>query len=206
VEAAKQALQPLAATVAVTGLTVVGQGFDRRQRILSYLGIALVEVGYMLQLVFLEVGQPQAFVLPAGLYLLGVAYFEWRRGTTHEVKRPLEVAGLALMLVVSAFQAVGFMGAGHDRYFYATLLLLQSAALFGLGALLHWRATFFAGALALVLDVAILLADPIRSMNTWYLVAVIGFVMIGTVLFVERQRQRIPFWLDQWRQRLETWD
>jgi preprotein translocase subunit SecY len=71
---------------------------------------------------------------------------------------------------------------------------------------LHWRRTFFAGALALVADVAILLVDPLRAINTWYLVAVVGLAMIALVIFVERQRQRIPVWLGEWRQRLETWD
>jgi hypothetical protein len=199
-------LQGLAATSAVTGLTLVAHGFDRRERLLGYQGVALIELGYMLQLVFFEVGQPQAFVLPVGLYLLTVAYLEWRRGGPANAKRVLEAAALALLLGTTLLQAVGFVGAGYDRYLYATFLLFESVALFGLGALFHWRNSFFAGILALVADVAILLADPLKAMNTWYLVALIGFVMIGLVIFVERQRQRIPFWLDEWRRRLESWD
>jgi preprotein translocase subunit SecY len=84
--------------------------------------------------------------------------------------------------------------------------LFQGVALLGLGAVLHWRRSFLAGALAVVADVAILLADPLRSINTWYLVAISGLAMIALVVFVERQRQRIPVWLGAWRQRLETWD
>jgi hypothetical protein len=205
-QANRMTLPALAATVAPTGLALIAHGFDRRERRLSYLGVGLLEVSYMLQLLFFEVGQPQAFVLPAGLYLLAIAYLEWRRGTGAGVKPTLEAGALALLLGSSLLQAVGFLGAGYDRYTYDTFLLVESVVLFGFGAVLHWRRSFLAGALAIVLDVLILLADPLRAMNTWYLAGVIGLLMIGLVIFVERQRQRIPFWVETWRLRLESWD
>ena len=86
-----------------------------------------------------EVGQPQAFAIPVGAYLLTIAYLEWRRGAARPVKRLLEGAGLIVLLGVSLLQAVGFAGAGYDRYVYDTLLLLESAGLLGLGAVLRWR-------------------------------------------------------------------
>ncbi|MBI4491537.1 MAG: hypothetical protein HY690_01945 [Chloroflexi bacterium] len=202
----RAALQPLAITAAVSGLTLVAHGFDRRERRLGYLGVGLLELGYMIQLALFEVGQPQAFVLPAGLYLLAVAYLEWRRGTGAGVKPALESGALALLLGVSLLQAVGFLGASHGRYVYDTFLFFESLALFSLGAVLHWKRPFFGGLLALVVDVGILLSDPIRATNTWYLLAIAGSAMIGLVLFVERKRTQIPLWIDDWRQRLETWD
>jgi hypothetical protein len=168
--------------------------------------VALLQLGYMLQLVVFDVGQPQAFVVPAGVYLLAVAHLEWRRDTSARLNGALELGGLALLLGTSLLQAVGFQGAGLDRYGYASFLLLESLALFVLGAALHWRRSFFAGALALVVDVGILLADPLWALNTWHLVAVIGLAMIATVVFIEQRRQQIPLWLDEWRLRLETWD
>jgi hypothetical protein len=201
-----EGLLALSATLAINGLTLVAHGFDRRERILNYQGVGLLLIGYMLQLALFDVGQPQAFALPAGVYLLVIAYLEWRRGTDHRIKALLETTALALLLGVSLIQSVGFLCAGVDRYVYATFLLLESVALFGLGAALHWRRSFVSGAVALVLDVFILLADPLRAMNTWYLVAVIGLAMIAAVVFIEQQRQRIPFWLHDWRLRLETWD
>jgi hypothetical protein len=199
-------LQTLSTTVAITGLTVVAHGFDRHDRILGYQGVALLLVGFMLQLVVFDVGQVQAFALPAGLYLLAIAYLEWRRGTDHRIKAVLEVAAVSLLLGVSLMQSVGLLCAGVDRYAYATFFLLEGVAVFGSGAVVHWRRSFLAGALAIVLDVVILLADPLRALNTWYLVAVIGLAMIAAVILIERQRQRIPFWVHEWRLRLESWD
>ena len=202
----RDALQGLALTLAIVGLTAIGHAYARRNRILGYLGIGLLDAGLLLELLAYQVGQPQAFALPVGAYLLIVAYLEWRRGAVRPVKRLLEIAALVVLLGVSLIQAVGFMGAGYDRYAYDTFLLLESFGLLALGAMLRWRNTFFAGALALVIDVGILLADPLRALNTWYLVALIGLVLIGAVIWIERQRQKIPLWLDELRDRLEAWD
>jgi hypothetical protein len=202
----REIVQLLALSVALAGLTTIGHAFWRRDRFLVYAGVGLLEVGLFMELMAFEVGQPQAFALPGGAYLLLMAYLEWRRGAGRPVKRLLETAALVLLLGVSLLQAVGFMGDGHDRYLYATFLLLESAGILALGAVLRWRYTFFAGALALVADVLILLADPLRALNTWYLVALIGLILIGAVIWIERQRQQIPLWLEAWRARLEHWD
>jgi hypothetical protein len=202
----RQTLQPLSATLTLSGLTLIAHGVDRRARLLIYLGVGLLEFGYMLQLVFFEVGQPQAFALPAGVYLLSVAYVEWRRGTDSHVKAALEFAGLTLLLGVTLIQALGFLGDGLERHAYATFLLLEGTAVLGLGAVLHWRRSFLAGMAALILDVAILLVDPMRALNTWYLAAVIGLAMIAAVIFIEQRRKQIPFWLNEWHQRLEAWE
>jgi hypothetical protein len=200
------ALGALAATTAVAGLTSIGHGFHRRERLLGYLGVALLEVGYMLQLALVDVGQPQAFTLPAGLYLLAIAYLEWRRGSGARIKALLEVAGLMLVLGTALAQAAGVLDAGAGRYVYDVVLLFESLALFALGAVLRWRKTFFVSILALVADVFIVLADPIRAVNTWYLLALVGFTMLGVVVFIEQRRQRIPVWVNDWRLRLEAWD
>jgi hypothetical protein len=136
-----------------------------------------------MELLFFRVGQPQAFAQPGGAYLLIVAYWEWRRGTARTVKRLLEAAALVLLLGVSLLQSLGFMGDGQDRYLYDTFLLVESAGLLALGAVLRWRYTFFLAAVALVAD-----------------------VLIGIVIWIERQRQQSPLWVEAWRARLEQWD
>jgi hypothetical protein len=202
----KDTLQALALTLAIVGLTAIGHAFGRREQRLTYLGIGLLDVGLLLELLVFEVGQPQAFALPVGAYLLVISYLEWRRGSGRLVKRLLESGALIVLLGISLLQAVGFMGAGYDRYVYDTFLLLESFGLLALGAVLRWRNTFFAGAAALVVDVGILLIDPLKALNTWYLVALIGLVLIGAVIWIERQRQKIPLWLEDLRARLERWD
>jgi hypothetical protein len=198
----REALQALALTLALVGLTAVGHAFGRQNRYLVYLGVGLLDIGLMLELLAYDVGQPQAFAVPVGAYLLIVAYLEWRRGTVRPVKRLLEIAAL---VVLWASRCCRRSADGRGQR-VRTFLLLESFGLLTLGAMLRWRYTFFAGALALVVDVGILLVDPLKALNTWYLVALIGLVLIGAVIWIERQRQKIPFWLDELRVRLEAWD
>jgi hypothetical protein len=199
------ALQPLAVTMAVVSIILLMQGIIERDPARRYLGIGLLNGGYVCELLFRQVTQPQAFALPLGLTLLIAAYLEWRRGAAG-AKAMLEIAALVVLLGTTLVQGCGGLGVGADRYNYDTFLLLESVAVFGLGALLRWKRTFVAACGALVADVFILLADPLRAMNTWYLMATIGCAMIVLVIFLEQRRQQIPLWIDEVRLRLEAWD
>lgn len=201
----RPSVQSLAGTLAVAGLALVVRGFDLRRR-LGYLGAGLVELGYLVQLGVWQVREPQAFALPAGGLLLAIAVLEWRRGTGGRLKGALEAAALALLCGTSLAQALGFLGAGEGRYAYATFLLLEGLAIFGLGAALRWKRPFFVGAATVVADLGILLAAPLKTMNAWYLAGAIGLGMVALVVVVEQRRQRIGAWVDEWRQRLEVWE
>ncbi|MFN8522705.1 MAG: hypothetical protein U0821_06305 [Chloroflexota bacterium] len=200
------ALDVLAATAGLLGLTIIGRAALLRRRRLFYPGVGLLTVGYLLELMVFEVGQPQMYAAPVGLYVLGIAFTEWRGGAPIRIKRVLEDTGLAVLLVISLVQAVGYLGSGLDRYPYDAFLLVESAILVSAGAALRWRDTFFAGAVAMVVDMGILLIDPLRALDTWYLVALVGLVLIGGVIWIERQRQRIPAIVAAWQARLERWE
>jgi hypothetical protein len=201
----RSALQPLAATMTVIGAALVLEGIAGRERRLCYLGIALLNGAACCTLAYHQVAEAQAYAVPPALSLLLLAYLEWRRGAAR-TKTLLESVGIAVLLGTTLVQGCGGLGVDGGRYSYATALLLESVAVFGLGAALRWKRTFFAACAAMVAAVCLLLADPMRSMNTWYLMAIIGGAMIGIVVFLEQRRQQIPLWIDEVRLRLETWD
>jgi hypothetical protein len=58
----------------------------------------------------------------------------------------------------------------------------------------------------MVADVCVLLIDPLRSVNIWFLVLAIGIAMIGLVIFLEQRRQQIPLWIDEVRLQLDRWE
>jgi hypothetical protein len=199
------ALQSLATTLSLIGAYLLMRGIVARTPLPLHLGLGLLTGAYLCELVFLHMFQLQAFTLPLGIVLLFGAYREWRRGATTS-KAVLELAAIAVLLGTTLVQACGGFGVGDGRFGYDTLLLLESAVVIGAGAVLRWRRLFFAACGVLVTDVCILLIDPVRSMPAWYLMAIIGFAMIGLVMFLEQRRQKIPLWMDDVRERLETWD
>jgi hypothetical protein len=198
-------MQSLSLTLAVTGAAVIAYGYFRRARLLSYGGIAVLLLSYMLQLTLYDVTQPQAFVLPAGIYLLAVAYLEARRGLNAHLRATLESCGVIVLLVTSLLQAGGYATDGADRLVYEVFLLFESLAVVGLGATMHWKRSLFGGSAAMIADIGLLLADPLRAMNTWYLMAIVGLTIITLVVFLEQRRNEITHWVDDWRTRLESW-
>jgi hypothetical protein len=204
-EGAREALDPLSLTVSMFGVVLITYAYVQYTRMAVYAGVGALILAYVIRLVILEVTEPQAFALPAGIYLLAIAFNEWRRGTRQDIRHVLEITGVAMILGTTALQSIGIPGIEGDRYEYALILLIQSLAIFGLAAIVHWRNAFFGGIAGTIVSIVVFLEEPVRSMNTWYLVLVSGIIMLIIVGFIERRRNEIPLWIDDWRSRLESW-
>jgi len=195
-------------TIAVVGLQLVAEGAARRRRLrpLIYAGIACEGVAYVVQLVQHGIAQPQFYTIPAGLYLLGVAYAEWRIAPRRDVKGVLELAGLLIMLGTSLLQALGLMADGLPASFYDLVVMGEGIVALLLGGALHWRKTLYLGAAALCIDGGLIAYEPLRAINTWYIVAIVGLALIGGVVAIEKRRQQIVALVDGWRRLQEAWD
>jgi hypothetical protein len=194
-----------ALTTALGGLVLLTLAYGRRSRLLAYSGVAALLGAGLLVLADGRVSQLQAYVLPIGVYLGLLAWLEWRRGDPARLKVPFECAALLVVLGTTLLQSLGYASDGVGRVPYAVELIAEGLVVLGLGALVHWWRSLFGGAGAVVLAVLVLLVEPLKSIDTWYLIGSIGMLMIAGVVFLERRRQQIPIWLDGWRERLENW-
>jgi hypothetical protein len=198
-------LQPLAVTLLLAGAAFLLRGSRNRNRWLQLGGLGLFAAAYLVELLFLGVTQPAAFLYPSGAALFVLAYVEEHHHEGSGIKHGFEIAALIAVAGTALLQALGQLGATGNHLAYATVLLLVATALLGIGAALRWTRTFFTASASLVTSVLILVADPLQSLNIVYLVLLIGCAMIGLVVFLEQRRQQIPLWLDDVRLRLETW-
>jgi hypothetical protein len=194
-----------ALTTALGGLVLLTLAYGRGSRLLAYGGVAALLCAGLLELADSRIVQLQAYVLPIGVYLGLLAWLEWRRGDPARLKVPFECAALVVVLGMTLLQSVGYADDGVGRVPYAVGLIAEGLVVLGLGALLHWWRSLFSGAGAVVIAVLVLLVEPLKSIDTWYLIGSIGMLMIAGVVFLERRRQQIPIWLDGWRERLESW-
>ncbi len=192
--------------LAIAGLQIVTLGYQRRERRLVYSGVALVLGAYLGQLVLAAVTQPQLFVLPVGVYLLGLAWAERRIAPRRAVGKLLEVTGLLLLLGTSLPQALGFAANGVPASAYDLMVLAEGLVLLWVGDTLRWKDTLTAGALALGADALLIVAQPLRAIDTWYAMAIAGLAIIGFVIAVEKKRQGLATLFGQWRRVRETWD
>ena len=198
--------QAFAWTLAIVGLQLITWGLSRRDRLLVYLGVAGVLCAYLVQLLTYRATQPQFFVGPVGAYLLGVTYAEWRIAPRRAAKGVLEASGLVILLGTSLLQAVGILADRTPSSVYDLIIIGQGILLLALGAVLHWKRTLSAAAVALGIDAVLIAIAPLRALNTWYVVAIVGLALIGTVMVIEKKRQGIVTMVGHWRRLRETWD
>jgi hypothetical protein len=203
-------VQVLAVTLAFAGLTLLILGAGTRERILGLASAGCFAAAYMCELLYYDVTQVQVYVLPAGIALLIGAWLQRRARGNTEGAIALELIGVILVLATSLLQALGQLGAGDQRLAYDTLLLTEGAVAWIASALLHWKRTFFAANAAIIAAVCIWLsrgAGSLRHANIGaiWVVFIIGCILIGLAIAMERARERIPLWIDAVRLRLETW-
>jgi hypothetical protein len=198
----------LAVTAAITGLNVIWRAFEVRSWRLSYLGIAMVEVAYMVILALTDITPMLLYAVPAGAYLLGVAYLEWRRSTSAPV-RALEAGGLALLLGVpmwlSISEAASFIS-GNGHIYNALFLFFGSLVVSFLGAIMRWKRPFIGGIVVFVANLFTLLSMPVQLVDEWWwMVLGIALVFIASGVLLERHRERLIALGRELAARLEQW-
>ena len=196
-----EGLQALSMTVAIVGLTVIATAYGMCWLLLSYLGIALLVGAYMLQLLRFEVGQPLLFTIPAGVYLLGVSFFERRRGQLLAVPA-LQWGGLLLVLGVRLLLATGLAGTEFGPGWNRRVLFGLSLGAISGAVLVQWRRPFLAGIVAFLANPILLLTEPDDDVLQWVAFGLTGLLMMGFGLWVEQHRSM----LSGWWQRIERWD
>jgi hypothetical protein len=200
-----QALRGLALILAMGSPACILAGFRLRQPLCVVAGVVALGAAYVIEMTYLNVTQPQAFAIPAGIAVYVLTYREWRQSTTPGLKHFLESVAGGIVLGTALLQAIGQFDAVGSRAPYEVILLLEGTAILAFGAVLRWTNTFFAGGAAIVVGTLIVLAGPLSNLSVVYLILLIGCAMIGAVVFLEQRRRQIPLWIDEVRLRLETW-
>jgi hypothetical protein len=188
----------LSVTFAIAGLTYGLDGALRRVLWLTYLGIGALVVVIWGGLLALEVTEPQAYVFPAGLALLGTGWYERRQGRSLSYQGCL-VPGLVVLMGSAFVQSLG-----RGQWPYALLLLAESLVTIGWGVRMHLRRCVQVGGLALLANGIAQLGPAFVDLSGWIQLALVGAVLlsIGIVALVKREeilatRQRLT---QEWRQ------
>jgi hypothetical protein len=176
----------------------------RRTYVLGYFGMGLLLAGWSLFLFFVgNIGQPQFYAIPGGLYFVGMGFFE-RARRPGRFALVIESFGLALLLVTSFIQSVN----SETGFPYFLLLLVEGLLVAWWGAARHLRVPFVIGLTAIVVNVLAQLVILIRvyDVNRWVIIFSAGILLVGLGLFVERRREMLLSRAQEFRDQLERWD
>ncbi len=197
-----------ALTLILAGAQFLASAVHQRTAWLSYLGVALMEVAWVVLLLDWNIYQPQWYALPIGLYLVFVGQMERRFKASHTHSLPfyasyLEGFGLTIILFTSFIQSLH----GLSGFPYFVLLLAESLIVMGWAALQRIKIPFFMGMGACVLNVLaqVTVLVNVLAISRWIVVLGVGLALVVTAVFIERKREEIRAQTKLWRDALELW-
>jgi hypothetical protein len=186
--------------LSMLGLLYVAASVTYRRPRLGYVAVGMLLAGWMIYAFYIrqweDLAQVQWYALPAGLYLMGVSYLEWRRGYKG-LARWLDYAAMLLMIGSLFWQTLQF------GWRYALLLGAEGFAALWWGSARRMRRFFYAGMVGVILATLGQLINSLQSINQWIVFGVIGLLLVVVAAVVERRLEAIRASL---REVLEHWE
>jgi hypothetical protein len=196
-----------AAVLASAGALALTHAYRRRNYRLGYLGMALLEVAFVLLLVKNDVREMQVYALPAGLYFVVVGFLE-RRLHKGLFATAIESFGIVVLLLTAFIQSLDT----NTGLLYFVLLLVEGLLIIWWGAARRFKIPFFMGLAASVVNVVaqiILLLNTLgltQGFGRFVIIFAVGVTLVIVAVVVERQRIQIITKAREWREVLEQWE
>ena len=193
--------------LALTGLLYLATALVRRRRLLGYGAVALLLWAWALWWrFFLNMVGFQWYAVPAGFYLLGVGWMEWRQGhrtLAHWIDR----AGMLIWLGTSWLQSLPAAGGAiDDGWPFALLMGVEALLLIWWGSTRRLKRFLYVGVVAVMVNVVTQTVEPLLSANRWIVFGIAGLLLVGLAVLVERRLEAIRELSAEVRERLEGWE
>ena len=195
-------VQMAVAVLALVGLLYLAAALVRGWYWRGYGAVALLLCAWSLEWFLVwDLREVQWYAAPAGLYLLGVGYLEWRQG--HKgLARWIDRAALLLLLGSSFYQSL----AEPRGWPYALLMGAESLLIVWWGSARRQRRFLYFGVVGVVTDVGGQLIEPLLSVNAWLVFGGVGVFILLVAILVERSLEAIMQMSQELRERLEEWE
>jgi hypothetical protein len=187
----------VAVTYGIAGVVFTGDALIKRDSREFYFSLASFLVVIWAVLFAFGIDEPQAYIIPIGLTLLGVGWYEGTRGGKL-IYMLLTYAGLILLLGSAFIQSIP-----RGAYAYALLLGIESLFAIGWGIRAHCRCYVQVGGLALIANAIVQLGPGFIDLPRWIQIGLTGAILLTggmAALFKRDQilntRQRLT---DEWR-------
>jgi hypothetical protein len=190
--------------LAITGLLYLATAVVRRWYVLGYGAVALLLAAWGLWWrFFMDMVGFQWYAVPAGLYLLGVGWMEWRQ-RRKALARWIDRAGMLVWLGTAWWQSLpGVMDSG---WFYALLMGAEALLLVWWGSARRQKRFLYVGAAAVVLTAVTQAVEPLLSANRWIVFGIAGALLVSIAILVERNLNKIRELSVEMQGRLEGWE
>jgi hypothetical protein len=185
--------------LSILGLLYLSTTRVYRQMRLSYLAFGMFLSSWMLYIYYVQelegVDRLHWYSLPAGLYLLGVAYNEWKHGS-RPLARWLDYAAITLVLGSLFWQTLAF------GWRFAFLMGGVSLLVLWWGSARRLRRFFYAGIVGVILATLGQLLNALQHINQWITFGIVGILLVSVAVIVERRLENLRAWQDT----MEDWE
>jgi hypothetical protein len=190
--------------LALSGLLYLAAAVVRRWTVLGYGAVALLLAAWGLWWrFFLDMPGFQWYAVPAGAYLLGIGWSEWQQGR-RGLARWIDRAGMLVWLGSAWWQSLpGVMPGGWP---YALLMGAEALLMVWWGSARRLRRFLYVGAVAVVLDAVTQAIEPLLSANRWIVFGIVGALLVGIAILVERNLNKIRELSVEVRGWMEGWE
>ena len=192
-------VQMVVSVLALLGLLYLAAAFIHRRLRVGYAAIAMLIVAWMLHAFYVQqwdgASHVQWYALPAGVYLLGVSFLEWQRGSKN-LARWIDYAAVVLMMGSLFWQTLLY------GWSFALMLGAEGFAAFWWGSARRLRRFLYAGMMGVVLAVLAQLINSLQSINQWLVFGIIGLLVVVAAIMIERRIEDVK----ALRQMIETWE
>ncbi len=193
------------AVLGLAGLVYLAAALVERWEWLGYGAVASLLAAYGLwALLFLGQREAQFYAAPAGVYLLGVGYVEWRAGR-RTLARWVDWTALTVLFGSAFLQSLL-----PDRWPYTLLMVGEGLAVLVWGSARRLRRFLYAGVAGVVLAVVgQMLSQTLRSVSglgTALVLGAVGLAILLIALLVEWRLEAVKRLSKELRERLEGWE
>ncbi len=195
-------VQMAVGVLALVGLLYLAAALVRRWYWRGYGAVALLLCAWSLEWFLVRnLREVQWYAIPAGLYLLGVGYLEWRQGRK-DMARWIDRVALLLLLGSSFYQSLA------ERYGWPYALLMGAESLFLVwwGSARRQRRFLYFGVVGVVTAVGGQLVKQLFSANAFIAFGVPGLVIMLVVILIERNLEKIKQASPELWKQLEEWE
>ncbi|MBW8009641.1 MAG: hypothetical protein FVQ83_00175 [Chloroflexi bacterium] len=185
------------------GALYLAIAYRSRRYSLGYLGMAMLQMAWVLLLRLQSINEPQWYAIPAGLYFIGMGFLERRQGR-QVFGLAVEGFGLAVLLLTSFMQSLD----GADGFPYFILLMFEALLVAWWGVVNRLRVPFFVGMGVSALNVIaqIIVLVNVYDVNRWIIILGVGLLLVTGAIFIERKREQIIGQAQEWRARVDSWE
>ncbi len=190
--------------ISILGLLYLGKAINERNLTNGYIAAISLLISWYIQVLGRDLSGIQYYTIPAGLYLLTLAFFEVRRSNAKpNLSTAANILGVLILGCSSFLQSSLY--SQENVLFFVLLTGIEGVLLTLWGLFAKFKTVFIGGILTFTLNILYQVAFLLSGLNGALVALGVGILIILTVVVIERTKTRLIAKSNEWTDALESW-